>query len=959
MPGKGNRLKRLHELEAETAEQMDMARLRQQSAEMSAQKLNNLLVHGARAQLEVIEISSRLANRKVIEVFKDSIKQEKRENGELTAEEEESERLRLVLSNGRSFKVKVTSNWDAEEIRNARAESRNAALQELKEIAVRAKPRENPDDLFSDDGQSMSELSEDQESFSSLSDTESEDGEYTAPDHRETLAPMQAFLLQKRQSTAQLFTTRQRTAKILGENTKNLLVNAGLVVERDNRRRRHVPSFLPDRSDDQTSQGAGSPGSASSPGGTASSEEEDSDRDSEEPLDEIQGTAPIALDPLLQSKQIRYNTQSIDTKAAEFTDFKKWYGENRHVRTVYLQNRISKYQNFCEQMTKRGQESFLAGAGVFDAEETMEIPPVSPEIKRHMKLVEIRGWYKKKDLYEDDERMCEAELCGREQLKHELIRMQEEEFERMRQKLKADLEEEQDNGFSNVTEKPVVLEVLERFRFSGLVDKDSISEIETSKYQNGTGLENDDETYFATLAERAAEQAEKIAEEERRIEEMRLMYKEEQDLKRFYVLERRSKLSNESEKELNDIVLKAREEERQKRENVSGMSDRAMQQKEWDLMAKEDEDSKSRWAIIDIFEAKQREAMEQREKAERLAMHEEDVNQKAFVEAVNHLRKRERVLVHSEIKLMRAEDAISADMNPIWENDRIKTAALGWMETLAYRSFKPFCNNPPDRVVIGTIDNKLEKSEGQSVLFPKALVLPQVENKITFKTTLSNKFQQVLGIPSNCRTGRNNMRVMEKKYQLGDVRKISLARKKAAKRVAKRLVESRKIPEKYNSIEHDLAILRKNRNNILGIAGNQLSVESSLFQECSNLEESTVTQTCLLEEPSTGSRLVANKWIKRANAIKNKDVREENSIDAKGFSPKIFPGPELGVRQDPLDRTRNSTSGVTLPVVNKGPKNRFCSPKVPAFNESFGEGSLGFSRQGSVSTTLPTPWGWT
>ncbi|GBG28910.1 Hypothetical Protein FCC1311_051312 [Hondaea fermentalgiana] len=372
--------------------------------------------------------------------------------------------------------------------------------------------------------------------------------------------------------------------------------------------------------------------------------------------------------------------------------FKTWYSENKNVRMKYLQNRMTKLDNYRTAMLERGQGRRLIGRGIFAPEEDLEVPPVDAAAMRRIKLKRLYGLFRPEELEADDEAMRRAEMQGQEALEHELQGLMDQERRGMRKNLMREIAREVLEAFhrKHFDMEEVTTSVLGSIRFAGAVRPQAMELIDQARFTNGSGLENGDEEYERDLERYEAEREWRAKEEERRKAELRLMRAEDEELKKFYTRERRALLMAEAEAELNARALLERDEDRERREHPSGLCWRELRDLDRREMEREDYESRQRWQEIEAHEAA--EALRIQEEANRqleLQLAEEE-------ELWRNLEERRRVAQQDalvscrELHEMAEEDLRSSYYNRIWEEERHRLARLRWMESVAFAKFDPF-----------------------------------------------------------------------------------------------------------------------------------------------------------------------------------------------------------------------------------------------------------------------------
>lgn len=500
--------------------------------------------------------------------------------------------------------------------------------------------------------------------------------------------------------------------------------------------------------------------------------------------------------------------QGDPSKDPTMNNFKTWYARNKQVRMTYLRNRVDKLANYRAAMRERGQASRVLGRGVFTPEEDLEVPPVDEAVLRRIRRKKVFAYFDLDELEEDDELMRQAEARGQAELEAELQRLRDAELRALRKKLMREIAKEVllIDQKEYLDDDAVDVGVLGEIRFAGELRQQAVDAILHSRYQNGSGLENGDEEYEKDLERFEAERVFREAEEKRRKEELLQMRAEDEALRKYYVRERRALLMAAAERELNEQAMLERDEYRQRQEHPSGLCWRELQELDRKQMEEEDFDSRLRWEQIEAAEAA--EALQIQEEAQRelaLQLAEEEALW-AELEERRRVAQQDAIVCIRELNEMAEEDLRSYQMNKVWEEERHRLQRLRWMERIAFARFDPFFKAPrippfiveedPGAASVDVDDSRCEGLEKE--IDPIDCTKKghphhdrhdvfHIANRIQFLAPLSNRYQQMIGIPADCRTSDTYTRKFRslRKLRKHETDETELARRKAAKRAAR------------------------------------------------------------------------------------------------------------------------------------------------------------------------------
>jgi len=400
------------------------------------------------------------------------------------------------------------------------------------------------------------------------------------------------------------------------------------------------------------------------------------------------------LDDDVENVQSRIGSKGLnfDEKLLPMVEnFRNWYtdAKNKRVRQFFLRDRMQKFASFRNAMNERGDAQKLALKSVFDAESTFNVPELDTKLKSHFRRMEIYSWFELNELEEDDDMLKEAQKTGDQALKRELEALQREELERLREKLREDLDSE---------EQPEVVNeeslVQESFCFTGPLPHGAFEDVAISRFPAGDGRGNGDEEHDLEMGKIEAQRKRQDEEKRHQNAELILMRKEDNDLRIFYLRERRAMLANESEADLNARAMKDREENLQRANHPLGLCWRELREVERSLMEMADVESRSCWNLLSESKQSNFEEIEMA-KQEILECHRSD---EEFVMSLEEQAQRreifENITREREAAEMQMEDLAASLFRHRWEKERKEAQALEWMESVAFANFTPFFQQP-------------------------------------------------------------------------------------------------------------------------------------------------------------------------------------------------------------------------------------------------------------------------
>ena len=417
-------------------------------------------------------------------------------------------------------------------------------------------------------------------------------------------------------------------------------------------------------------------------------------------------------------------------ESEQLRDLVKRYTSNPGYRQATLQLQLKVFHNFVAEQDQREEDTL--GVCVYDPAGCFRSPPVDKWGLRKLRLAQMLLWYTTEELQMDDKEMERAELMGR--------MLFEAELERQRQ-LQTQIEEETESGESSTEESSSSAysdsgtESGSSYAFTSPIDMEASLEYSVTAALQMASL---GDTGVGESTEETREEAEK-----RRKAELMAMRREERSHRRWIVETRRRRLMQDAELALNSQVAQQKQEEQERRNDRDGMTVEERREFENTCMATEDKECVLRWKEIDEELERRKEWECYIREVSHEQMMEEDNNAYLVEERLKEVRQIDCFQELRARNSMESEDLHSYLCRPIWERERQQKTVWNSLMSAAYAPFEPYYANPKSDAEIFS-----ELDYGPPLEFYPRGVLP-VRRRIDVH--LSNKFQQVLGVPSNFR----------------------------------------------------------------------------------------------------------------------------------------------------------------------------------------------------------------
>ena len=401
------------------------------------------------------------------------------------------------------------------------------------------------------------------------------------------------------------------------------------------------------------------------------------------------------------------------------------YMNDPSYRQGFLRGLIERHEKFSLEQNEREEET--EGVCILDPIASVLSPPIDKWALRKLRLAKIMLWYSPQELDADDVEMERSELMGR-------MHFEQEQKARMNTKASGfESGSEESESSSSSSESSGESETGSSYVFTSPIDTENNLE-----YSVAAVLQMAAEIQDLDISEETYEEAER-----RRMAELMSMRQEERNLRRWIAETRRHKLMQDTELALNREVEKQKQDELERRNDRDGMTVAEREEYENMCMAKEDEECQERWKRIDEDLLKRLEWEAYIREISHRRMVEEDNYSYLFGEKKKEEEAIEASRALSERKLMESEDLHSYLCRPLWERERQQGVVWNALMSAAYAPFNPYYSSPKtdSEIFAGVeISSHLE-------FHPKG----NVPTKREVDIHLSNKFQQVLGIPSNFR----------------------------------------------------------------------------------------------------------------------------------------------------------------------------------------------------------------